>query len=58
MPKGSGKPIPRVEVNLEISGDQGAKLLKKLKQRFEKHMERHPGMEWAKVQAKLEAQSG
>jgi len=58
MPKGSGKPIPRVEVNLEISAEQGEKLLKKLKQRFEKHMERHPGIEWAKVQAKLEAQSG
>ena len=57
MPKGSGKPIPRVEVNLEISAEQAEKLLKKLKQRFEKHMERHPGIEWAKVQAKLDAQS-
>ena len=30
-------------------------LLKTLKARFEKHMDRHKGLEWAKVQAKLEA---
>lgn len=30
-------------------------LLKELKSRFEKHMKRHPGMAWAEVQAKLEA---
>ena len=56
MPKGSGKPIPRVEVNLEISSSQGQELLKKLKLRFEKNMDRHKELEWAKVQAKLEAQ--
>jgi hypothetical protein len=31
------------------------KLLKVLKVRFEKNMKRHKGIEWAKVQAKLEA---
>jgi hypothetical protein len=56
MPKGSGKPIPKVEINLEISPDQGEELLETLKLRFEKNMERHKGFEWAKVQAKLEAQ--
>ncbi len=30
-------------------------LLKTLKTRFEKHMNRHKGLEWAKIQAKLEA---
>ena len=30
-------------------------LLKALKARFEKNMDRHKGLEWAKVQAKLEA---
>jgi hypothetical protein len=29
-----------------------------LKTRFEKNMDRHKGLEWAKVQAKLEADSG
>ncbi|MFL7893967.1 MAG: DUF4256 domain-containing protein, partial [Anaerolineales bacterium] len=56
MPKGSGKPIPRVEIKLDISSGQAEALLKKLKLRFEKNMERHKGFEWAKVQAKLETQ--
>jgi hypothetical protein len=33
-------------------------LLKTLKARFEKNMNRHKGLEWAKVQAKLEANPG
>lgn len=53
--KGSGKPIPKVEINLDISGKQGEELLITLKDRFEKNMNRHPDLEWAKVQAKLEA---
>ncbi|MBN2500898.1 MAG: DUF4256 domain-containing protein [Anaerolineales bacterium] len=57
MPKGSGKAIPKVKVNLEISPDQGEELLEKLKLRFEENMERHKGLEWAKVQARLETQS-
>ena len=58
MPKGSGKPIPKVEINLEISPEEGKELLEKLKRRFEKNMARHKGLEWADVQAKLEAQPG
>ena len=58
MPKGSGKPIPQVEINLEISPEQEQQLLEVLKLRFEKNAERHKGLEWAKVQAKLEAQPG
>ena len=30
-------------------------LLGELKKRFEKHMERHTGLDWVKIQAKLEA---
>jgi hypothetical protein len=39
-----------------LSPDQCEKLLEILKTRFEKNMNRHEGLEWAKVQAKLEAQ--
>lgn len=56
MPKGSGKPIPKVEVNLEISPDRRKELLETLKHRFEENMARHKGLEWAEVQEKLEAQ--
>jgi hypothetical protein len=38
----------------ELSPKQREELLKTLKARFEKNMNRHPGLEWAKVQAKLE----
>jgi hypothetical protein len=39
----------------ELSSEQRKELLKALKARFEKNMNRHKGLEWAKVQAKLEA---
>jgi hypothetical protein len=39
----------------ELSPGQREKLLRVLKARFEKNMNRHKGLEWAKVQAKLEA---
>jgi hypothetical protein len=39
----------------ELSTDQREELLGALKARFEKNMNRHKGLEWAKVQAKLEA---
>ena len=55
--KGNGKPIPKVEIDLEISPGQREELLNTLKTRFEKNMDRHKGLEWSKVQAKLEAQS-
>ena len=38
-----------------MSPVQRAELLRVLKARFEKNMNRHKGLEWAKVQAKLEA---
>ena len=55
MPKGSGKSIPKVEINLEISPEQAEELLQTLKVRFEENMNRHKGLEWPEIQAKLEA---
>jgi len=39
----------------KLSSAQRDELLSALKARFEKNMNRHKGLEWAKVQAKLEA---
>lgn len=39
----------------DLSLEHREELLKTLKARFEKNMNRHKGLEWAKVQAKLEA---
>jgi Protein of unknown function (DUF4256) len=46
-----------VKTKKELSAEQHEDLLKILKARFEKHMNRHEGLEWAKVKAKLEANS-
>jgi len=42
----------------ELSPEQGAELLGALKARFEKNSRRHAGLDWAKVQARLEADRG
>lgn len=42
----------------DLSPKQREELLKALKARFEKNMDRHKGLEWAQVQAKLEANAG
>ena len=39
----------------DLSKEQRKELLRALKSRFEKNMNRHKGLEWAKVQVKLEA---
>ena len=41
----------------ELSPKERGELLRALKARFAKNMDRHKGLEWAKVQAKLEAQA-
>ena len=41
--------------NVTLSKKQREEILKALKARFEKNMNRHQGLEWAKIQAKLEA---
>src|SRR3989440_8631709 len=45
----------RKKVDKDLSPKQREELLRTLKTRFEKNMNRHKGLEWTKVQAKLEA---
>src|SRR3954466_14194471 len=42
-------------MNRKLSAQQCEELIKVLKNRFDKNMSRHKGIEWSKVQAKLEA---
>ena len=44
-----------IDSSKELSPEQREELLGVLKARFENNMNRHQGLEWAKVQAKLEA---
>jgi hypothetical protein len=53
--KGSGKPIPNIEIDLALSAEQREELLRTLKGRFEANMHRHEGLEWPGIEAKLEA---
>ena len=53
--KGNDHPIPVIEIKMELSPEQGEELLKTLKVRFEKNMNRHKGLEWPNIQTKLEA---
>ena len=50
MPKSN-----KVSNNKELSREQREELLTRLKARFEKNINRHQGLEWAKVQARVEA---
>lgn len=43
---------------IKLSSQEREELLSTLKARFEKNMDRHKGIEWSKVQAKLEADPG
>ena len=43
------------KTKMGLSAEQREELLKTLKSRFEANMNRHEGLEWAKVKAKLEA---
>lgn len=40
---------------MELSSEQREELLRTLKARFEKNLNRHQGLEWAELQARLEA---
>ncbi|WP_087149429.1 DUF4256 domain-containing protein [Algoriphagus resistens] len=53
--KGSGKPIPKVKIQLKFSPKQGEELLETLKSRFEKNKNRHKGLEWTDVHTKLKS---
>jgi hypothetical protein len=45
-------------INKELSIEQREKLLTALKARFEKNMNRHKGLEWTKVQSRLDSPAG
>ena len=47
--------MPNVETKKELSTKQREELLSTLKARFENNMDRHKGLEWSKIQTKLEA---
>jgi hypothetical protein len=47
--------IMTMENKMELSSEQREELIRALKARFEKNMNRHNGLEWAQLQAKLEA---
>jgi hypothetical protein len=46
--------MSKTESKKELPADEGKELLKTLKTRFEKNINRHKDIEWAKVQARLE----
>jgi hypothetical protein len=46
--------MPGAKTKKELSAKQREELLKALKARFEKNMNRHQGLQWDKVRAKLE----
>src|SRR5712691_4085824 len=46
--------MKNIKSNKKELSEQREELLRALKARFEKNMDRHKGLEWAKVQAKLE----
>jgi hypothetical protein len=48
----------RKQENIAMKAEQREALLRTLKARFEQHMSRHRDLEWAKVQANLEADAG
>ncbi len=48
----------RKESFMELSAQQRETLLSALKTRFEQHMRRHTGLDWADVRARLEAHAG
>lgn len=48
----------KVSNKKELSLEQREELLRTLKARFEKNMNRHEGLEWVKVQTNLEANTG
>lgn len=53
MPKGNGKPIPRVVFNNNPSKEEVAQLQEVLKQRFEENEFRHKGIKWSDVEKRL-----
>lgn len=53
--KGKNGPIQKIKIEKKLSTSQLEELLKTVRFRFEKNMNRHKGIKWSKVQEKLEA---
>ena len=47
-----------IETRKKLSPDQREELLRSLRARFDRHRNRHPSLEWAPLQARLEANAG
>ena len=50
--------MSNVEIKKKLSPEKREELLRALKARFEKNMDRHRGLEWVKVQARLVSPAG
>ena len=50
--------MKRAQTRKALSPRQREELLAVLKTRFDRNMKRHPGLQWAEVQARLEADAG
>jgi len=50
--------MEKTAAEMKLTREQHDELLKKLKARFEKNMNRHKGLEWSEVQSRLEANPG
>jgi len=48
----------KIEINRELSPEQRKEILRTLKTRFEKHMNRHKSIEWIKLEARLDLPAG
>ena len=54
--KGGGSPIPKIVVNFDPTPQQAQELVNTLKIRFEHNTARHNGLDWSKIQEKIESQ--
>ncbi|MEM7336754.1 MAG: DUF4256 domain-containing protein [Chloroflexota bacterium] len=54
--KGKGKPIPKVEINLNPTAEQRAELLQTIQSRFEQNSHLREGVAWREVLMRLQAQ--
>lgn len=55
VPRLKLRPMKRAQSTKKLSPQLAEELLATLKARFEKHAERHPGLDWAEVRARLDA---
>jgi hypothetical protein len=53
--KVESRPIPGIEIKLAFSQDEREELFQTLQKRFEKNRDRHQGLAWSEISAKLEA---